>query len=640
LDNPRLPRNVREWLEVIHPDDREAFRDVAIEAARDGECREFDYRVRQHDAWIDVHHVMVPLADETGAGEHGRRWFNTVQDITGQKQAEARIRRLNRVYAVLSGINTLIVRTSDREELFREACRIAVHDGQFAKAWIGVFDDGQSVVRIVAWHGAGDALYNNLQARLRAEAARGEGLVALASRGIEPVLANDIEHDERIAGRDILASTGSRSVAIFPLVIDGKSVGLFSLHATTPGFFDSQEMKLLGELAGDIGFALDHLSKTERILYLAEHDALTGLPNRRRFTERLSQRLKVADPGNRMLAVALFDLERFRRVNETMGRTGGDELLKLVANRLKLGNPTTAHLAENLFAMEIAGHYSAADIARAVEEIVSRCFGEPFALSGHELRIGCRGGIAVFPYDGVDAETLLRNAEAALHRAKTTTEHRVFYAPDMNAQAAESLALESRLRRAIERQEFVLHYQPKVNLDDGRICGVEALIRWQDPEQVRGVVPQGWPQRRRSADPLAGSRAGAGAAGRVHLLAGGIRPDRRSRALGTWLGLGRSSPLARCRTRFAVRCGQRVPHPVAPAGFCRAHRGHHHRRRRLGAGAGNHRKPADGQRGPQCRHPEGNPRPRCEDFHRRLRHWLQLALLYRAVADHGAEDRS
>ncbi len=487
VDDAHLPRSTREWLQVVHPDDREAFRTVSIEAARGGHRCEIDYRVRRHDTWIDVHHVMEQLSQETDSGQQGRQWYNTVQDVSAQKQVEARIRGLNRVYAVLSGINMLIVRIRDRDELFREACRIAVDDGKFSKAWIGVFETGQSAVRIAAWHGADHSVFEGLQAQLQVEALREEGLVALASRGIEPVVANDIEHDPRIAGREALTATGSRSVALFPLVIDGKSVGLFSLHATSTGFFDSEEMKLLGELADDIAFALNHIANAEHIRYLSSHDALTGLPNRVRFTDHLAQRIDAMDGDHGMLAVVLLDLERFRRVNETLGRASGDVLLKMVAARLQQANPSVARIGMDLFAIEIATRTSVTDIARDVEELSARCFAEPFVLGGDELRIGCRAGIAVFPDDGVDAETLLRNAESASRSAKATTEHCVFYAIEMNVRAGEALALESRLRRAIERQEFVLHYQPKVLLSDGRITGVEALIRWQDPEH--GLLP-------------------------------------------------------------------------------------------------------------------------------------------------------
>ncbi|HTE06684.1 MAG TPA: EAL domain-containing protein, partial [Planctomycetota bacterium] len=269
--------------------------------------------------------------------------------------------------------------------------------------------------------------------------------------------------------------------------VDGRVAGVLGLHSEAPGFFTSAEMKLLNELAGDISFALDHLSKADRILYLAKYDALTGLPNRRLFGEDLTQRLEDGKSGSGLFAVVLVDMERFGRVNETLGRAAGDELLREAAARLQKLHPTVARIGVDLFAFPVADKHSVSELAHAVDEVAARCFGEPFVIAGETLRMGCRAGIAVCPSDGRDAETLLRNAEAALRRAKTAAQHCVFYAPEMNARVAEALALESRLRHAIERQEFVLHYQPKVSLPDGRICGLEALIRWQHPEH--GLVP-------------------------------------------------------------------------------------------------------------------------------------------------------
>jgi diguanylate cyclase (GGDEF)-like protein len=178
----------------------------------------------------------------------------------------------------------------------------------------------------------------------------------------------------------------------------------------------------------------------------------------------------------------LIDLKRFRRVNETLGRVAGDELLQLVARRLQRANASTARIGVDVFAIELRAKHSAMEIARAFEDLSAKCFGEPFILAGEELRIGCRGGIAMFPVDGANPDALLQNAEAALRRAKSSSEHSAFYAPDLNARAAEAMSMESRLRRAIEREEFILHYQPKVALADRSICGVEALIRWRDRE--------------------------------------------------------------------------------------------------------------------------------------------------------------
>jgi len=415
------------------------------------------------------------------------------------------IRRLNRVYAVLSGINMLIVRAPDRRELFREACQIAVSEGGFPMAWIGMIEDDGKTVSLAAGAGGSDAYFQTVRARLDEFTSKGVGLVAQAIRDKLPVISSHLETDTRIPGRTDAIAAGARSRVIIPLVVEQKVIGVLALHADTAGFFHEEEMKLLRELAGDISFALDHRSKTERINYLANYDPLTGLVNRQMFVELLSQSLahshshrqgngngngNINGNGNGgMLAVALMDVERFRRVNETLGRAAGDELLRMAAARLKRINPTAARIGVDQFAFKVENVDSVTDVARAVTEVETRCFGEPFHFAEEELRIGCRAGVAVCPGDGEDAETLLRNAEAALRDAKRSADRQMFYAREMNARAAQALSIESRLRRALERGEFLLHYQPKVNLADRRIAGAEALIRWQDPEH--GLVPPG-----------------------------------------------------------------------------------------------------------------------------------------------------
>lgn len=396
------------------------------------------------------------------------------------EQATARIRRLNRVLSVLSAINGLIVRTIDLDELLREACRIAVEVGQFPKAWIGLVDAETNKLRFAAGHGATEAFYESLKLRLAEDVVDPSNFSATALKELRPVVVNDLQA-ERTTQKD-MTETGSRAVAVLPLIIDGQGVGVLSIHAEVSGFFDDEEMKVLSELAGDISFALAHLRKSDRIQYLANYDEVTGLPNRGLFSERLSLALQKQTDDGSILAVVLLDLERFRRINETLGRTAGDELLQLVARRLQKANASAARFTVDVFAIELHAGRSVTELVRAFEDLSARCFGDPFDLAGEELHVSCRGGIAVFPSDGSTAETLLRHAEAALRQAKLTAEHSAFYSPDLNARAAEALAMESGLRRAIERDEFVLHYQPKITLSDRRICGLEALIRWRDPQ--------------------------------------------------------------------------------------------------------------------------------------------------------------
>jgi diguanylate cyclase (GGDEF)-like protein len=256
------------------------------------------------------------------------------------------------------------------------------------------------------------------------------------------------------------------------------------------GFFDDDEVRLLLELAADIGFALDHLAKEEKLDYLAYYDALTGLANHTLLHERLAQHVASAAAEQQHIALALFDIERFKRINDSMGRHAGDLLLRQVAARLTTTSGDIQHLARtgaDHYAMIMRDVRAETNVARILAERLQHCFGHPFDINGRELRISAKVGVALYPADGADAETLYRNAEAAVCKAKASTERLLFYDARMTEAVAEKLALENRLRRALENDEFVLHYQPKVDLDTRRIVGLEALIRWANPEL--GLVP-------------------------------------------------------------------------------------------------------------------------------------------------------
>lgn len=428
---------------------------------------------------------------------HG--WLFTVflRDISEQHRAqvalassEQRLRKTNRVLSVLSGINNLIVRVRDRDELLTRSCRIAVEAGGFPIAWVGLFDGPGGWLHFAAGHGGDKHFLDELAQRLREQSDPRNADWFHVIRSLQPLILNDLTAEPGALSSALAGS--SRSIAALPLVLDGTLTGVMVLHADETDFFDEQEMGLLTELAGDISFALDHLSKSDHLRFLANYDPLTGLPNRGAFTDRLAQALRprANNHAPEMLAVVLLDLERFRRVNETLGRAAGDELLRQVASRLTDAEESVARLGVDVFALVFDQCRTPADVAHAFEELDQRCFQTPCVVSGSELRIGCRAGVAVHPGDGDSAEILLHNAEAALRRARQTSERYVFYAPELNARAAEALDLESRLRRAIKQREFVLHYQPKVDMATRRIKGVEALIRWRDPDH-QGLVPPG-----------------------------------------------------------------------------------------------------------------------------------------------------
>ncbi|HEY8856283.1 MAG TPA: EAL domain-containing protein [Rugosibacter sp.] len=416
----------------------------------------------------------------------------TLRDITERKANEARIVYLNRVYAMLSGINTLIVRVHDRDELFREACRIALEEGGFRMSLIGIKDQDSMTIVPVASAGKDEELLTAIQGILSSRENAPNTMVTRAIREKKIIVSNDSQNDPQVLFNEKYAKSGIRSMAIFPLIVADEAIGVLALYADKSEFFHEDDLKLLTELAGDIAFAIDHIEKQERLDYLAYYDALTGLANQRLFLERITLHMHAAVSGGHKLALFLLNLERFKYINDSLGWAAGDTLLKQVAEWLtrNAGDANLlARLGADHFAVVLPEIRQEGDVTRLLEKMMKAFLDHPFHLNDAVFRISIRVGGAVFPDDGADAETLFRHAEAALKKAKARSERYLFYTSTMTAAVAGKLTLENQLRQALDNQEFVLYYQPKVNLASGKMTSAEALIRWNDPRT--GLVPPG-----------------------------------------------------------------------------------------------------------------------------------------------------
>ncbi len=461
----------------------------AVSAGCTNRSLSVEARLERNGQGIDL---LVSVGHLKGARDELLGSVITLTEITERKKAEARVTYLNRVYAVLSSINSLIVRVNDREELFREACNIAVEKGGFRMAKLVIVDPSTKQIVSLASAGMDDELLSATKGILSTSAGEQSSLVAQSIREKKAIVSNDVISDARVFFGKKYEEAGVRSLIVLPLIVAGKAVGVIALYAREIEFFQEDEMKLLTELAGDIAFAIDHIEKHERLDYLAYYDVLTGLANRTLFLERLAQYMHSAAGGGYKLALGLIDLERFKSINDSISRPSGDSLLKQVAEWLqdKTGDANVlARIDADHFAIVLPEVKSDGNLAKLIDTLMGAFLEHPFSLNGAVFRIGFKVGIALFPDDGDAADILFKNAEAALKKAKASGNRFLFYTQKMTAAVAGKLALENQLRRAIDNEEFVLHYQPKVNLGSGKVTSAEALIRWNNPNM--GLVPPG-----------------------------------------------------------------------------------------------------------------------------------------------------
>lgn len=479
----------RRFSDFLHEGDRRR-----VEEAMSGLSRETrtlqpltaKWRNRSGEVrWFERHALALIDAGGQVTGFRGAD-----RDVTQRERQQARILRLTRALQMLSGINTAVVRIRERKELLAEACRIATSVGGYAAALVAVLDAGTGKARPLVWVGVDNAVMSRMEYTVAQTSSQDASVAGRVLRSGSAFVCNDVATlDDGIVTRAAIRELGFRSVVALPLTVDGTAVGVLMLMARGTGAVSDRELRVLNEVAANLSFALQYLAKESAVKFLSYYDRLTGLAQHNLFCERLSRYVARLEEDARQPAVAVFDIEHLSVINDTQGRHVGDHLLQKIADRLKQAVDSSeqlAYLGAGTFALVMRNAGPEEEALRMLRDHAFDLFDAPFEIDGRMLPVTVKSGLACRGADGADARTLLQNAEAALRQAKAAGEKYLHHRLDLSSKLAERLALEHKLRTALEKQEYVLHYQPKIELASGLIEGVEALLRWHDPD--RGMI--------------------------------------------------------------------------------------------------------------------------------------------------------
>ncbi|WP_334417773.1 MULTISPECIES: sensor domain-containing phosphodiesterase [unclassified Bradyrhizobium] len=408
-------------------------------------------------------------------------------------RTEIQKERLTRMLAALSATNEAIIRATSRAELFDLVCEAAADGGKFTLTSIVLTKPDSDYLDVVA--AAGPTALSARLAKLSASEAHpeGRGLCGQAIRSQRACIINDYLADPNAEAFHHRARLdGTNSGASFPLLVHGKAVGVMSFMSREKDTFTPEFAELLQRLVDNVSFALENFDRAdektradERIEYLASHDSLTNLPNREMFNGMLRRAIDAAARCQREFALLFIDLDRFKVINDSLGHDAGDMLLVEIGNRLRRAlrsSDVVARLGGDEFVVILEEAAERHEVERIAGELLS-VLGQPLQLSGHECHTTASIGIAMYPSDGTDMQTLTKNADMAMYLAKEDGKNGFrFFTKEIKTQSIERLTLESALRRALERDQFSLHYQPKIDMVSGQITGVEALLRWVHPE--------------------------------------------------------------------------------------------------------------------------------------------------------------
>jgi diguanylate cyclase (GGDEF)-like protein/PAS domain S-box-containing protein len=466
------------FFRLLHPDDeRRVLEHIEKYKRAPWDRYRIEYRLRHKNGgyrWI-MSQASLSL-DPAGRAE---RMIGANIDVTERRLAEEEAKRRARQHAQIDGLGISALSGMDFDEMMRRATKLIcnVLQAEFAEI-LELKPDGMGLA-VRAVHGI-DAAQLNVPPR---EAGRGSfaGYVLLTS---DVVVCNDRSAESRFRRESWLAELGVTSC--IGAVIRGRSgeYGVVAAYARPTRQFSNDDINLLQSVALVITAAVDRRRSDERMLYLAHHDDLTGLPNRRYMRERLAELIDDASHSNQRVGLMFVDLDHFKVINDSLGHTAGDEMLKAIAGRMRGSlkeDDMLCRLGGDEFVIAIADASSPAQLARIAERVMET-FARPVRIADQDVFTSATVGVSLYPDDARDVESLVRSADAALNRGKEQGRNRIeFFDAEIERRARHWFEVKSGLQHALERGELRVVYQPLVELSTGRIIGAEALLRWTSP---------------------------------------------------------------------------------------------------------------------------------------------------------------
>ncbi|MBP0599487.1 EAL domain-containing protein [Herbaspirillum sp. LeCh32-8] len=441
----------------------------------------------QQFEWVTVRRNKIIYTDVTlnrAELDRGYAIFAILRDISARKRAELLQSEQNRVLH-------MVMADEDLDTILSEIVSFADSQVPYSACCVLLVNDQATHFTSILSHRHPESLLRQMQGMA---IRHGNGVGAEAALRRAPCIVTDIARDPMVEHlRPLIDAEVYPSCGAWPIIgKEGQLLGVFSA-LLKENQAPSTEYLQLANIAADLAsVAIESRRADERIRHLAHYDELTGLPNRFLCTQHVSNAITHAEHRDGMVAVFLLDLDRFKNINDTFGHETGEAVLQEIAQRFRNSLrelDILARVGGDEFIVLVDDFDDPLQLGEIAQKLLAEAR-KPFIIDGQEATLSASIGIATYPGDGGNAQALIKNADIAMYRAKHhgKDDYR-FFSDEINTNTVERIALESELRRAIERSEFVVHYQPKINLASARIVGAEALVRWQHP--VRGLLPPG-----------------------------------------------------------------------------------------------------------------------------------------------------